>query len=192
MPTKKREGGEWDVHNQVQQPLAFQAYNRYMNAVDRSDQILATHDIQRKCLRWWKEIFFHLIDLAVVNFYILFCEQREANPDFEELQRPDRHNLENFREELIRNICDLPLTDQPPTHTRVRPQPPAAGRFVVEHCPIYVEAKKQCVVCAQNEESGRNRIRTTCSAPQCRGKHMHFTTEKNCWQVFHCREFHDT
>jgi len=47
---KKREGGVWDVNNQVQQPLAFQAYNHYMNAVDQSDQILATHNVQRKCL----------------------------------------------------------------------------------------------------------------------------------------------
>jgi len=97
---KKQEEGVWDVNNQVQQPLAFQAYNRYMNAIDRSDQILATHNVQRKCLRWWKAIFFHLIDLAVVNSYILFSEQREANSDFEQLQCPDRYNLENFREQL--------------------------------------------------------------------------------------------
>jgi len=31
---KTREGGVWDVNNQVQQPWAFQAYKRYMNAVD--------------------------------------------------------------------------------------------------------------------------------------------------------------
>ena len=190
---KTRAGGVWDVNNQVQQPLAFQANNRYMNAVDRSDQILATHNVQRKCLRWWKAIFFHFIDLAVVNSYILFSEQQQAHPDFEQLQCPQRYNLENFREELIRNVCDLPLSDQPPAHSQARrPQPPPAGKFVVEHCPIFVDTKKQCVVCAQNEESGRNRVRTTCSATQCRGKHMHLTSDKNCWQIFHSREFHDT
>jgi len=136
--------------------------------------------------------FFHLIDLAVFNSYILFPEQQEANPNFVQLQCLQRYNLENFREELIRNICDLPLTDQPPAHARVHPQPPAAGVFVVEHCLIFVEAKKQCVVCAKNEESGRNRVKTTCSAPECRGKHMHLTSDKNCWWVFHSREFHNT
>ena len=35
---RKKVGGMWDINNEVQQPLAFQAYNRYMNAVDRFAQ----------------------------------------------------------------------------------------------------------------------------------------------------------
>ncbi|XP_020603908.1 piggyBac transposable element-derived protein 4-like [Orbicella faveolata] len=187
---KKREGGAWQINNEVQQPLAFQAYNRYMNAVDRSDQILATHNVQRKCLKWWKAIFFHLIDLAVVNSFILFLEQQRRFPDYEQLQRPPKYNLQSFREELIRNICDLPPSDQPPAQTRVHPQPPQ-GRFDVEHSPIFLDEKKDCVVCAKREKV-RKRVYTSCSAPQCRGKHMHFTKDNNCWQIFHSREFHDT
>lgn len=170
--------------------MAFQAYNRYMNAVDRSDQILATHNVQRKCLKWWKAIFFHLIDLAVVNSFILFLEQQRRFPDYEQLQRPPKYNLQSFREELIRNICDLPPSDQPPAQTRVHPQPPQ-GRFDVEHSPIFLDEKKDCVVCAKREKV-RKRVYTSCSAPQCRGKHMHFTKDNNCWQIFHSREFHDT
>lgn len=115
-----------DIKIQAQQLLAFQAYNRYMNAVDRSDQILATHNVQRKCLRWWKAIFFHLIDLAVVNSFILFSEQQLMFPDCEQLHRPGRYNLENFKEELVRDICGFPPSGQPPAHT-VCPQPPKGG-----------------------------------------------------------------
>ena len=32
-------------------------------------------------LRWWKTLFFHLIDIAVVNSYILFLEYKAKNPD---------------------------------------------------------------------------------------------------------------
>ena len=188
---KKREGGVWEVNNEVQQPLAFQAYNRYMNAVDRSDQILATHNVQRKCLRWWKAIFFHLIDLAVVNSFILFKEQQMRCPDIEQLKRPPRYDLQSFREELVRNICDLPPRDQPPVHSYVPTQPPPPGRFDAEHCPIFLDVKKNCVVCSKGE-TGRKRVYTSCSAPQCHGKHMHMTSNKNCWQIFHSREFHDT
>ena len=46
-----------------------------MNAVDRSDKILSTFNIQRKCLRWWKTMFFHLIDIAVVNIHFVFRTQ---------------------------------------------------------------------------------------------------------------------
>ena len=34
------------------QPYAFHRYNQYMNAVDRSDQMLACHNVNRKCYRW--------------------------------------------------------------------------------------------------------------------------------------------
>ena len=47
-----------------------------MNAVDRSDQILATHNVLRKCVKWWKTLFFHLIDMTIVNSFILFQEHR--------------------------------------------------------------------------------------------------------------------
>ena len=35
-----------------------------MNGVDRSDQLIGTNNVMRKCLRWWKTLFFHLIDIA--------------------------------------------------------------------------------------------------------------------------------
>ena len=55
---KTRLAGVWDPHRRVDQPQVFQDYNRFMNAVDRSDQILATHSVHRKSMRWWKAVFF--------------------------------------------------------------------------------------------------------------------------------------
>ena len=194
---KKKEGGVWVINNQVQQPLAFKAYNRYMNAVDRSDQILATHNIQRKCLRWWKAIFFHLIDLAVVNSFILFKEQQSRFPNIEKLKRPRTYNLENFREELVRNICDLPPTGPAPNSSATPPQPPPRGEFDLEHSPIFLDVERDCAVCCKGgKQNGgkkiRARVSTGCRAPGCQGKAMHFTKEKNCWEIFHSREFQDT
>ena len=61
-------------------------YNKYMNTVERSNQILATNNVLHKCMRWWKTLFFHLIDIAVVNSFILFKEHRANNPDHEAFQ----------------------------------------------------------------------------------------------------------
>ena len=47
---KTKTAGVWST-NVVQQPQAIASYNQYMNAVDRSDQILATHSVSRKCMR---------------------------------------------------------------------------------------------------------------------------------------------
>ena len=71
------------VYDKVElvQPYAFYRYNQYMNAVDRSDQMLACHNVSRKCYRWWKTLFFHLVDMAVVNGFLLFQQHRAGDPD---------------------------------------------------------------------------------------------------------------
>jgi len=108
---KQRNAGRW-TNILVQQPRIFQTYNLKMNAVDRSDQILSTFNIQRKCLRWWKTMFFHLIDMAVVNSYILFLEHKAKNPN--ELERPAGYNQCDFRDELVRQICGFDEYGDPP------------------------------------------------------------------------------
>ena len=183
---KRKADGVWSTID-VPQPKVFHMYNQYMNAVDRSDQILATYNVQRKCIRWWKTLFFHLIDVAVVNSFILFQEHRRKFPNNEALKRPAKYSLAAYREELVRNLCDFPVTDYPPCNDSVKES--TLGAFDVVHCPIYLEVKKQCVVCLK-EGRGRKLVYSSCSAPQCAGLHMHITKERNCYQVFHSRQFH--
>ena len=66
---KLKTAGIWST-KVVYQSKAISNHNRYTNAVDRSDQILATNNVLRKCLRWSKTLFFHLIDIAVLNSFI--------------------------------------------------------------------------------------------------------------------------
>ena len=40
------------ISKDISQPGAISNYNSYMNAVDRSDQILATQNVLRKSVRW--------------------------------------------------------------------------------------------------------------------------------------------
>lgn len=78
---KRKTAGVWNK-NEVTQPQVFQTYNRCMNAVDRGNQIdTATHNVQRKCMQWWKTLFFHLVDMATVSSFILFKEQQQRFPD---------------------------------------------------------------------------------------------------------------
>ena len=115
---KRKAGGTWSATS-VPQPEVFRIYNQYMNAVDRSDQILATHNVQRKCMRWWKTLFFHLIDMAVVNSFILLKEQQRKFPENQALRRSPGYSLAFYREELVRNICDFPAADAPPSNETV-------------------------------------------------------------------------
>ena len=52
-------------------PAAVLDYNKYKTGVDRSNQMLSYYSFERKTIKWWKKLFFHLFDLAVVNAHIL-------------------------------------------------------------------------------------------------------------------------
>ena len=78
-----------------------------MNGVDRSDQALAKNSVLRKSRKWWKTLFFHMIDNAIVNGHILFQSHRASNPTVKELERPKKYSLLEFREEVVRQLAGL-------------------------------------------------------------------------------------
>jgi hypothetical protein len=43
-----------------------------MGGVDRSDQLFIYHGFSHRCVKWWKRVFFHLLDLSLVNSHILY------------------------------------------------------------------------------------------------------------------------
>ena len=55
-------------------PLAVKNYNMFMNGVDHADQLRSTYNISRKCLKWWKYLFNFLVDISIVNAYLLMRE----------------------------------------------------------------------------------------------------------------------
>ena len=186
---KTKTAGVWST-KVVPQPQVISNYNNYMNAVDRSDQLLATNNVLRKCMKWWKTLFFHLIDIAVVNSFILFKEHK-AQSNNEALHRPVSYSLTHFREEIVRQLCGFPEYDVPPTNATVKPAPPNPGQFETVHVPVFSTARRRCVVCYRRDQSDC-KVSSYCSAPQCEGKYMHVTTEKNCFREFHTKEYHSS
>ena len=60
-----------------------------------------------KTNKWWKTLFYHFLDTARVNAFILFEDFRKKHADIPELQRPDRYGQLDFTTELIRQLADL-------------------------------------------------------------------------------------
>ncbi|XP_068740469.1 piggyBac transposable element-derived protein 4-like isoform X2 [Montipora capricornis] len=188
---KTKNAGVWGT-KVIQQPKVISSCNKYVNIVDHSDQILATHNVLNKCMRWWKTLFFHLIDIAVLNAFILFKENQKKSPNEEALRRPACYSLGDFREEIVRQLCGFPEYDVPPASASVEsalpPPPPPLGEFETVHIPVFTEVKKRCVVCYQREKKD-SEVYSFCNAPQCKGKYMHVTS-KDCFKIFHSKEYH--
>ena len=52
-------------------PLCIAAYNRYMGGVDLSDRKVYHVAPERSSRRYWKKIFFNIMDLSLLNAYEL-------------------------------------------------------------------------------------------------------------------------
>ena len=53
----------------IYKPDAVVDYNLNMRMVDKSDMQVATVDCLRKCAKWYKKFFFHLLDVCLLNSY---------------------------------------------------------------------------------------------------------------------------
>ena len=102
----------------IPQPLSVPDYDQFMNGVDRFDQTLACLNISRKCYSWWKIFFFHLVDIADVNSFLIFQKYRVEHADVEGLQRRNSYSIIDFRKASVRQTCGRPEFDDPPAYKR--------------------------------------------------------------------------
>ncbi|KAK6470125.1 piggyBac transposable element-derived protein 4-like [Huso huso] len=181
-----KENGKWTVKD-VQQPLAIHDYNQNMGGVDKSDQLIEKYDMRIKSLKWWQTLFFHFIDIAVVNSYILFQEWRAQNPQNENLSRISRYAQLEFREELacqlggIEKDADVPL--YAPCMNLDSPKTPSSS-FHADHIPELAELRRNCYLCYKRT---KREMKSTfyCSGPGCDGKPFCLNKSRNCFKVWH-------
>ena len=53
-------------------PVIIENYNKFMGGVDKSDQYLQYHSSFRRTIRYWKTLFYHMLDVAVVNSMVIY------------------------------------------------------------------------------------------------------------------------
>ena len=138
-----------------------------MGGVDKSDQLLSYYGFSHRTVKWWRRGFFHLIDLAVVNSYVLYSTTQHTGR---------RLTHEQFRIELARGLLMSVAVEtseamSPTTGPIARPLPPLA-RLTERHFPAKLpesqtgkQGQRRCVVCS--EKKGRGRKTTVYQCKQC-------------------------
>ena len=69
----KSKQGVWSLQS-VPCPQPVAEYNKFMGGVDLSDQLIQYYTTQHKTLMWYKKVFFHFLDIAATNAYLLHKE----------------------------------------------------------------------------------------------------------------------
>jgi len=70
---------------EVVSPMSVSLYQQHMNGVDRADQLRESYPAGRKSLKWWRYIFWYLLNTAVVNAMV--CQKESPNHQRETRQK---------------------------------------------------------------------------------------------------------
>ncbi|KAK9522077.1 hypothetical protein VZT92_018567 [Zoarces viviparus] len=132
----KSPNGEWTA-KYIACPTPVVDYNKHMGGVDLSDQLIQ-HYVHHKTMRWYRTLFFHFLDIAATNSFLLhkeLCREKQ--------EQPMTHRA--FLQELTAQLCGVtvavppaqahsghlpvPISDQPDASKRA-----SYGRRTCLHC----------------------------------------------------------
>lgn len=194
----KNAKGEWTV-KKVPIPSCIKDYNQHMGGVDLSDALISYYNVLHKTLRWYKTLFYHFVDIATVNAFILHKEMCK-------LQNRPELKQKAFREQLILSLAGIgstPRRSAPQNHPGLAvtaPPPPSSSQVpdatpstahASSHLPAYfVEhmndvtprfratlGRRTCVFCKRKSPV----YCSTCKKTLC------FTSLRNCYREWHRR-----
>ena len=166
----------------VAKPMMVVDYVNYMGGVDLSDQLVQYYSCLRKTVKWWRKLFFHLLQLSVLNAYITYLKYgRQKITHFA------------FMKYLIMNLCEESAASCPtPTPQRKRAGEDLPTRLKEKHFPAYIPAKpgakrarpvRDCYACNPKKKlrDGYRRRQSSFWCPEC----QRTLCVPDCFMAFH-------
>ncbi|XP_018371355.1 PREDICTED: piggyBac transposable element-derived protein 4 [Trachymyrmex cornetzi] len=120
---------EYTTGANILKPTCIIDYNKNMGGVDNVDRQLALSESVRKSTRWYKKLFFHLVDLSLINGHALYKLHQEKT------------SFSSFRMKIIAGLLGIEKI----TPAFIQPPP---LRLVGRHFPACGETKKRCYMCS--------------------------------------------
>ena len=154
----------------VSKPLAIFDYNKNMGLVDKSDMQMSFNDTTRRSMKWYKKLFFKLLDVTIYNAYTLYKYVHQ-----------DNIQLSSFRLELIKEIS-----------TKFAQKEKIQGRLTINfhkrligpHFISSIDGKRKqrrCHVCSNTSKRPKKRKDTRYECKEC---NVGLCIEP-CFQEFH-------
>lgn len=97
--------------------MSYYFPHRNMGGDDHSDALIGYYTVLRKTRKWYSALFYHFIDIAVVNAFIIHQRIAVARN-----QKPKTHR--EFREALVLELADW---NDPATSALPGPSAPTAA-----------------------------------------------------------------
>ena len=145
---------------EVRCPGVVKDYTEFMNGVDRADQLRATYSMGRKCLKWWRYLFWFLVDVATVNSYVLMKESPAHQLTTRTGRLKQRNQLE-FRQDLSKQLIGG-LRKPARKRSFAASNMNADQSITTQHWPTKMNARRTCKWCSK-----KRRTETIYRCEQC-------------------------
>ena len=155
----------------ISKPAVVEDYNQNMGGVDKSDQFVLYYGFAHRTRKWYRRVFFHMLDLSIVNAYILYMKISTSERKMTQL---------DFRISVARSLMDGHV--RTPLHTR-KPELPLrlTERPFIEPIPKTTEhgGRPNCHVCSKKKRKQTSYQCKVCKTPLCLYP---------CFEVYHTQE----
>ncbi|CAK1589631.1 unnamed protein product [Parnassius mnemosyne] len=172
---------------QVDCPQIVKVYNQHMGGVDLLDSFLGKYKIKIRTKKWYLRLFYHLIDVIVVNSWLLYRRVGEQK------QTPTPLKLKDFKFDLGKSLCmcgpsitkkrgrpssmsdQIEIKKKKPNTAILPPREVRCDGF--EHFPIWGQKRQRC-------KYPGCKGKTFISCEKCRVE-LCFNKDNNCFRNFH-------
>ena len=133
-------------------PLVVHHYNCLMGGVDLVDQYLVYYALGRKSMKWYRRVYWRLIEMAIFNSFVVYKANHGINPS-------TRIRQLNYRLELS-NLLVKPLIDKrnASLHPIIR-SPTVPDQLLGKHFIYRSEIRRRCRVCVGKRKRGHRKER---------------------------------
>lgn len=142
-------------------PKCVVSYNKNMGAIDKTDMLLSSTECVRRTLKWYKKLFFHIIDMSMLNAYSAYKTVTGKHI-----------SLADFQLTLINEILQKYKSSVKTTPSKGKKIISTDSRLSERHFPDLIpqtSSKKQrrkCFVCSHKTE-GKKRTDTLYQCNEC-------------------------
>ncbi|KAK5931501.1 hypothetical protein CesoFtcFv8_000216 [Champsocephalus esox] len=148
---KVKQAGVWQTKT-VPVPDAMLDYSRSMGGVDVSDTLIGNYSVHHKTMKWYKTYFYHFMDIAVVNSFLLHKELHRMRKD---PSGTEPHTQKSFREQLAADMLEFAGVPAAAAEAAAAaPPPPPAhmhARVLWGGCHRVQEVLQELLQCRQQE-----------------------------------------
>ncbi|XP_051799572.1 piggyBac transposable element-derived protein 4-like [Acanthochromis polyacanthus] len=142
--------------NRVGFPNTVSNNSNNMGGVDLSDALIGYYSVHHKSMKWYKTFFYHFLDIAIVNSFLLFKEMCKARADLTEKS----HKM--FREQLAAEMLSFAVGSAPQPAPMLMCKPAYYG----------TDATQSRRYCRRCQDRGTPRVNTPvycrkCNVPLC-------------------------